>query len=368
MAKKPRLRSPKGDGGVFLRGNSWWYKFAIDGTKYTGPTGALNESDARFVKNQKMAEVQRGEVGPSAPGEATIGELLRDYLAYVKGRGKPSGILWVENKIGAILLPHFDKLRAASLTTRDLQAWREKRRATVEDTTINRDMAILRAAFNYGRRQTPPKVAATPYFPLVREDNARQGFLEEADYRLVLEHTPACLKPLLATAYWTGARKGELIMLKWKQVDLAAGFIELQAPTTKNRAGRYLPIIEGDMAELLAAQKEFRDTECPETPWVFFWYGAQHHRPVGSRITGFRGSWDATVEKAGFSGLLFHDLRRSGVRNMIQGAGVSEKQAMLISGHKTRSMIDRYNIGDRRSVQEAGKRISQHFKDKKKAV
>src|SRR6266568_396919 len=97
--KKSRLRAPKGDGGVFLRGKSWWYKFVIDGTRYTGPTGASNESDARFIKNQKMAEVQCGEVGPSAPGEATIGELLRDYLAYVKGRGKPSGILWVENKM-----------------------------------------------------------------------------------------------------------------------------------------------------------------------------------------------------------------------------------------------------------------------------
>ncbi len=136
--------------------------------KFTGPTKAANASDARFAKNQKMSDVRRGEGVPAPAGEATIGELLRDYLAQVRAHCKPLSVLWVENKLNAVLLPFFDKFRASTLTTRDLNVWREKRLSgslrvgdtcleRVVDTTVNRDMAILRAAYNLGRKQTPSR-------------------------------------------------------------------------------------------------------------------------------------------------------------------------------------------------------------------
>ncbi len=61
-------------------------------------------------------------------------------------------------------------------------------------------------------------------------------------------------------------------------------------------------------------------------------------------IKWFYQSWRLAVTDAGFPGLLFHDLRRSAVRNMVEKIGMSEKRAMEISGHKTRSCFDRYHI------------------------
>jgi integrase len=80
-------------------------------------------------------------------------------------------------------------------------------------------------------------------------------------------------------------------------------------------------------------------------------------KPLGS----FRKTWLTACKAAGVPGLLFHDLRRSAVRNMIQ-AGVPESVAMKISGHKTQSMLLRYNIIAERDVVKAGQRVEEHLK------
>ncbi|MBI3028810.1 MAG: hypothetical protein HYY64_04780, partial [Candidatus Rokubacteria bacterium] len=81
--------------------------------------------------------------------------------------------------------------------------------------------------------------------------------------------------------------------------------------------------------------------------------GKHAGRPIGS----FRKTWARACRAAGAPGLLVHDLRRSGIRNMVR-AGVAEHTAMRISGHKTRSVFDRYDIVSESDLQEAARRIA----------
>jgi len=115
-----------------------------------------------------------------------------------------------------------------------------------------------------------------------------------------------------------------------------------------------------------------RDAEFPDCPWVFFWHQdawkTAHviEAEPGSQINDFSKTWKNAVARAGYAGLLFHDLRRSAVRNMVQKAGVSQAEAMKISGHKTVSMFLRYNIIDREGVKQSGEKMGKWLKEAKR--
>jgi integrase len=86
--------------------------------------------------------------------------------------------------------------------------------------------------------------------------------------------------------------------------------------------------------------------------------------PRGAMIEAHLRGWREACSAAGLPGLLFHDLRRSAVRNM-KRAGVSDKTAMNISGHKTRAIFDRYDIVDEADVEAAGEKLGQYFSARK---
>jgi integrase len=137
----------------------------------------------------------------------------------------------------------------------------------------------------------------------------------------------------------TGMRKGEIASLRWEDVDREVGAVRLKAENAKTGEARTLMLV-GDLAELMDRRWNARlFTRLTGTPFVSEYV---FHRK-GQPIEDFRGPWERACAAAGVPGLLFHDLRRSAARNMDR-AGVSRHVAMAISGHKTESMYQRYNI------------------------
>jgi integrase len=248
-------------------------------------------------------------------------------------------------------LPAFGEIRAADFGTRDLKRYiAERRREKATNATINRELAIVKRAFRLAEKSDPPLVNRVPDVALLQENNVRKGFLEHEAYITLRNELPAELRALFVVGFHTGARVGELEDLRWPQVDFVAKRIVLRPGETKNGEGRTLPIF-GHMLPWLQIERDIRDSKYPACPFVF------HQN--GEKLTGWRHDWDAACKRAGVPGLLFHDLRRTAVRNMVR-AGIPEKTAMAISGHKTRSVFDRYNIVNDRDLTDAAAKMEQH--------
>ena len=120
--------------------------------------------------------------------------------------------------------------------------------------------------------------------------------------------------------------------------------IRLNAGETKSGDGRLIKMTQ-DVAVLLQACMSGKKPE----DYVFT-------RADGEPVLDFRERWEKLTADAGCPALLFHDLRRSGVRNMIR-RGIPEVVAMKISGHKTRAVFDRYNIVSESDLADAALKI-----------
>ncbi len=271
---------------------------ASAGTSGTFPTGSTANStknlpsssdirDAKKLRDQILGKKARGEVVNVVADKITCGKLLDDVLRHVEENGKASTARIWQLVIEANLRPFFGHLKAATLSTDRMRDYRDKRTAEGRsEATCNRELSLLRTAFNLGRKSTPPKVDRMPYFPLVSEaGNARQGFLTDEQYTKLRDALPDYLKPLYVTAYFTGVRRGELLAWQSEQLDFEQGFVTLHADETKNGYARVVPILAGDMRDWL----EWAQKQSDGCPWVF------NHD--GEPIRDFRWAWTEASAK-----------------------------------------------------------------------
>jgi integrase len=130
--------------------------------------------------------------------------------------------------------------------------------------------------------------------------------------------------------------RGSTQLNQYCHVDFAQGIVRLEAVETKNDEGRTV-YLDDEVKELFKAQWEVREERRRLIPYVFT-------KPDGTdRVKDFSNTWSKACKDANIGTRLFHDFRRTAVRNMVR-AGVAERVAMVVSGHKTRSVFARYNI------------------------
>lgn len=263
----------------------------------------------------------------------------------------------------------FTGWHAVDITTGAVRKFTRKRqREGASNGTIARELSMLRRMFSLAVKAR--KLPEAPYIEMPKVSNARTGFLEHGQFSYLYDQLPAHVKLVAAMGYYSGMRLGEIRWLRWEQVDLPNREVHLNSGETKNDQGRTIPLVN-ELFELLLEHK----ARCPNSSFMFP-SSRQPERPIGD----FRKAWRRACIQAGlgrmeqqengrlkYAGLIFHDLRRSAIRNLVR-AGVPERVAMRISGHKTAAIFARYDITSPRDLQEAAQKLGHYLAEGPKPI
>lgn len=299
------------------------------------PTRTLAKEWAR----KKESEMKESRYFPRNDGKNRTFAMFADqYIAKILPKNPKAlskqrlHILWWKSKLGGYYLSHISPSMIAEM--RDLLlseiTCRHKLRSP---STVNRYLATLSRAFTfcvkeYGWLKENPVLS----IQRPKENKARERFLIKEDIEKLLD---SCRKsrsphlyPIVLFALATGARQGEILHLKWEDVDIIHGIAIFRE--TKNGESRSVAL----SALLIESLKQERKKRIILSPYVF---PNSHGQPVDIST-----AWEAAVKRAGLQNIRFHDLRHTAASYLAM-SGASTLEIAAILGHKTLAMVKRYS-------------------------
>lgn len=339
----------------------WWIGYSIDGKKQRESAKTTSKREAEDLLHKRLAD--RGQAPAQRRAEKTTFEDLCELIRRDYKRNNRKSLqrlnLSIKHLSGFFsewIAPAIDRVSVERYV--DYRLEQEKPEGQGEGTyspaTVNRELAALKRMLTLAHERN--MIQRVPAISTLKEDNARKGFFSEKDLQAVLEELHPELRPLVETAYITGWRKSELLSRDWRHVDFDAGWIRLDPGESKSGEGRQFPmtdrlrgVLEGHRATKRLTEKRLSKVIKP----LFFRYDGYYQ---GQRVRNFYKAWSQALEDAGMPDRIFHDFRRTAVRNLVR-AGVPEKVAMELTGHKTREVFDRYNIVSEGMLKDAGRTL-----------
>ena len=348
MIERSDDRRDRGTGSLRLRGGIYQVRYWHNGQKIEESTHTADLGKAkRFLRNRLRTAGTPAFIGPQAE-RVTFADLkagiLHDYTVKKKNRSTKR----LERAL-THLQGTFGLDKALAITSKRIDEYTDARlQEGAQPATINRELAALRRMFRLAvNKGMLPSVSA---ITLLKEDNVREGFVEPSDFDALLaalRDGESDVADVVEFAYLTLVRRENVLGLEWSWLTLkieggsvTGGSVRLPGAVTKN--GKALPLVlKGRLLDVVQRRWARRIPACP---YVF-------HRD-GRRIVRFDAAWKAAATVVGLAGLHFHDLRRSGARNL-RRAGVPESVIMRMGGWKTRSMFERYCIVDERDLADA---------------
>jgi integrase len=352
-----------GEGSLLQRKGCrlWYCQYYKAGRQIRVSSGTSVKQEALGVLRRLMSDRDRGLPPITDLKKISYGDLRQALLDDYTARGNKSLEVRADGTETIVGLKQLDEFFGFSRGNPGVPANRIStdaardfvRKRTAEGAgpaMVNRSLQCLRRMLNIAHQDG--KIQSVPKIRLLKEPPARKGFLPLLKFEELACALPFALRPLITFLYYCGVRLGEALQVEWSQVDLDNRLIRLEDDQTKTGEARVVPL-PGVLAMQLAkiepkAGKVFVDTNL-RTEWT------RACAAVGL------GKLEVVKPEDGYpwhryNGLIVHDLRRSAIRNLVN-AGVPERIAMKISGHKTRSVFDRYHIVSTDDVAAAMRRV-----------
>ncbi|VVS95318.1 tyrosine-type recombinase/integrase [Desulfoluna spongiiphila] len=325
------------------RGIRYWLHYRLpDGRRlreYAGATFA----EAKAAEGKRVSQKAEGRILEAVNGrDLTCQQVATWYLGLEKTKSLKyySGMVYNLKTFNREL----GHVRVSDLKQVDLENYQMRRKsAGMSDSYVDQEVGTIRRAI---RKAADNDKLSYDYLRPFRNlknvmprknSNARDRIITRAEFNTLMSTlTAPHAKQIFATAYYTGMRTGEIVNLKWHQVNLKRREITLKAAGTKDNEARIVPIPAPLFDVLVNIPRPLH------TDYVFIYKS----HPVRSIRASLKDACNRTKIPYGQkteNGLIFHDLRHTFVTNM-RRAGIDETVIMKITGHSTREMFDRYNF------------------------
>jgi integrase len=316
--------------GIFKRKSAFYISF-IDATgrRRQLKTSAPTLTQARDIRNAKLAEAEKQRVlGYAPPTKDTFTDFSAEYLKHQKTRITPMAYERSRGIVETHLKTAFGPMRLAAIRRKDIENYISTRsEAKVKPGTIIKEFNVLKHLLtvavrrelipvNHARDVRPPKAPA-----------GREKYLSMEEALLILAHSPAWLRPIVLLLLATGMRRGELLGMQWRHVDMGHNRIFL--PKTKNGHSRTVQLNELASTVLAAIpRKQPTDYVFPESEQV---------SPVNISLAFLRA-----CRRAGVTDCRLHDLRHTCASHLaMRGANIQAVGKVL--GHRDPRMTARYS-------------------------
>jgi integrase len=338
--------------GLFQRNGWWWLDYYDAEGKRHRKKAAPDYTTAKLIYRQIMTAIARGEVlGVREEGLGFKEFVERIWWPRTKLRLAPS---WAERVktwcLDSVILPRFGAFKLSGLRKDTIEAWAAERIGSVGASTFNKELwtvkNICKCAVDWGYMKASPAQSVKR----LKEPNGRVRYLTAAEREALIREANTTLRLYIVAALQTGARRSELIRLRWKDVDFKTRTVRFA--NTKNGDSRSVPMTDtlGDLIQGFARPLD------PETP-VF---------PEREPLVLTRG-FTRLIRRLGLKDLTFHDLRHDAASTLAM-AGVPLRTVAEILGHRDMRMTTRYAHLSPQHLREAIKALDAPVGDSKAAA
>jgi len=316
--------------GVYKKGKNWYIDYYLKGRRKRRKIGPSKKLAQQVLQDVRL-KIAKGEyLGVYDEKKVLFEEPARQYLVFSKAN-KASSTHRRDRFSVAQLVSVFKEKYLFDITPRMIEKYKAKRLGKVAPATVNRELSCLKHMYTKANEWGYLKINPVKSVKLLKEPPGRLRYLRPEEVKKLLDVCRGYLRSIVITALNTGMRKGEILALRWEDVDLQNRKVTVRKP--KNNEIRVIPINQ-TLYQELSNLSYVSDGE-----YIF-------SNGEGRRFGDI---------KKGFS-LAFHDLRHTFGSHLVM-QGVDLKTVQQVMGHKDIKMTMRYSHLSPEYVQEAMGRL-----------
>jgi integrase len=317
---------------VRKRGSRWWYDFRLRNIRYREPIPEAQTKAEALVAEAKV----RSDLFGGRYGGIRLTPLLTDWISdtYLPWAHSNKRSWYDDEWIARIICDHFKKMRLRDISSLHVEKFKKVRRETPtqygnprQPATVNRELAILSKVFQLAVDAGYIESNPCRKVKRIAHDNSRTRFLSDKEELSLLDalDQESSLYSIVQLALNTGMRRGEILSLKWSEVDLNRGLICVTQ--TKTNRNRIIPMNQV-VRELLSQQQG-------QGEYVF-----TSPRTKGCLVEIKKG-FKKACQLAGIHDFHFHDLRHTAA-SRLAATGADIVTIAEILGHSSFRMTKRY--------------------------